>query len=128
MCAAPTSESETNSMTQTERIETFLRNQTAHWNAGDKQAFLEDYQHVASAGLSIEYVGRSPQDGWPVLEQMWEQQQAKILVEPLTKIINGNEAACHIRNVIKGTDRAIVTIELYRFEEGRLFVRYFIKQ
>lgn len=49
-------------------------------------------------------------------------------VEPLTKIINGNEAACHIRNVIKGTDRAIVTIELYRFEEGRLFVRYFIKQ
>ena len=109
-------------------IEAFLHEQTEHWNAGDKPAFLAAYRRMAPLALSIEYVGRPPQDGWPVLEQMWEQQQAKIRVEPVHKIVNGNEAACHIRNVIIGTARAIETIELFRFEEGRLFVRYFIQQ
>jgi hypothetical protein len=55
------------------------------------------------------------------------QQRAKIRVEPVVKIVNGNEAACHVRNVIVGTGRAIETIELFRFEAGRLYVRYFIK-
>ncbi|CAG9166036.1 nuclear transport factor 2 family protein [Cupriavidus pinatubonensis] len=114
-------------MIDTERIEAFLNHQTEHWNQGDKQAFLEDYRRVAPEGLSIEYVGRAPQDGWSVLEQMWEQQRAKIRVEPVVKIVNGNEAACHVRNVIVGTGRAIETIELFRFEAGRLYVRYFIK-
>jgi hypothetical protein len=109
-------------------IETFLCEQTVHWNSGDKEAFLAAYRRVAPVALSIEYVGCPAQDGWPVLEQMWEQQRAKIRVEPAQKIVNGNEAACHIRNVIIGTEKAIETIELFRFEEGRLFVRYFIKQ
>ena len=109
-------------------IETFLHEQTVHWNSGDKEAFLAAYRRVAPVALSIEYVGRPAQDGWPVLEQMWEQQRTKIRVEPVQKIINGNEAACFIRNVIIGTEKAIQTIELFRFEEGRLFVRYFIQQ
>jgi hypothetical protein len=108
-------------------IETFLIAQTAHWNTGDKQAFFAEYRRVAPDGLTIEYVGRPTQDGWAVLDQMWDQQRAKIRVEPVTKIVNANEAACHIRNVIVGTERAIETIELYRFDAGRLYVRYFIK-
>ena len=115
-------------MTDVALIETFLHDQTAHWNAGDKAGFFADYRKVAPEGLRIDYVGRGETDGWPVLEQMWTQQQPKIRVEPVVKIINGNEAACHIRNVINGSDRAIDTIELFRFEAGVLFVRYFILQ
>ncbi len=114
-------------MPDTGYIEAFLVAQTTHWNEGDKQAFLAEYRRVAPDGLTIEYVGRPSQDGWPILDQMWDQQRANIRVEPLAKIINANEAACHIRNVIIGTNRAIETIELYRFDAGRLHVRYFVK-
>lgn len=110
-------------------IEQFLHAQVACWNAGDKQGFLEAYRGVAPSTLTIEYVGRPATDGWPVLEGMWTQQNAKIAIEEITCIINGQEAACHNRNKIKGTDVAIETIELYRFDAGgRLSVRYFIRQ
>lgn len=109
-------------------IEQFLHAQVAAWNNGDKQAFLAAYRSVAPAGLQIEYVGRAPaSDGWPVLEGMWAQQSAKIEIEEVAAIVNGSEAACHNRNKLRGTAVAIETIELYRFEAGRLAVRYFIR-
>ena len=43
-------------------------------------------------------------------------------------IINGNEVACHNRNKVRGSALAIETIELYHFDNGRLTVRYFIRQ
>jgi hypothetical protein len=109
-------------------IEHFLHEQVHAWNAGDKQAFLGAYRKVAPNGLQIEYVGRPAADGWLVLEGMWQQQSARIEVEEVAAIVNGNEAACHNRNKVRGTSTAIETIELYRFDEGRLQVRYFIKQ
>ena len=109
-------------------IEHFLHAQVGAWNAGDKEAFLGAYREVAPKGLQIEYVGRPAADGWPVLEGMWAQQSAKIEIEEVTAIVNGNEAACHNRNKVRGTTMAIETIELYRFDEGRLHVRYFIRQ
>ncbi|MFL9986743.1 MULTISPECIES: nuclear transport factor 2 family protein [Paraburkholderia] len=118
-------------MSTTESAETiaaFLHDQTEHWNAGDKAAFFDAYRRVASAGLTIEYIGRPPQDGWSVLEHMWENQRTNIRAEPVAKIINGNEAACYVRNVVVGTGRVIETVELFRFAAGHLFVRYFIKQ
>jgi hypothetical protein len=115
-------------MSDTAKIEAFLVAQTVHWNEGNKEAFFDVYRRAAPAGLTIEYIGRPSQDGWAVLENMWDQQRVNIRVEPVTKIVNGNEAACYVRNVIIGTERAIETIELFRFEEGKLFVRYFIKQ
>ena len=111
-----------------ELIAAFLHDQTEHWNAGDKTAFLDAYRRVAPAGLTIEYVGRPPQDGWPILEHMWENQRANIRAQPVAKIVNGNEAACYVHNRVIGTERTIETVELFRFESGRLFVRYFIKQ
>jgi hypothetical protein len=108
-------------------IRRFLHAQVACWNAGDKAAFLAAYRGAAPGGLSIEYVGRPASDGWPVLEAMWNQQNAAIAIEEVAAIVNGVEAACHNRNRVKGTDRVIETIESYRFEEGgRLFVRYFV--
>lgn len=110
-----------------DRIRRFLHAQVACWNAGDKEGFLAAYREVAAGGLTIEYVGRPAADGWPVLEAMWEQQNAAIAIEEVAAIVNGDEAACHNRNRIKGTDRMIETIESHRFDEdGGLFVRYFI--
>lgn len=109
-------------------IAAFLHAQVKAWNAGDKQAFIAAYRKVAPNGLQIEYVGRPVTDGWPVLENMWAQQSAKIEIDEVVAIVNGNEAACHNRNKVRGTSMAIETIEVYRFDEGRLSVRYFIKQ
>ncbi|OIJ43968.1 hypothetical protein [Massilia timonae] len=111
----------------TDAIRRFLHTQAACWNAGDKAGFLSAYREAAPAGLSIEYVGQHASDGWPVLDAMWARQNAAIAIEEVALIVNGNEAACHNRNLVRGTERAIETIELYRFDgEGRLHVRYFI--
>lgn len=110
-------------------IELFMHAQVKAWNAGDKQGFFAAYRAVAPAGLQIEYVGRSPMaDGWPILESMWAQQNAKIEIEEVALIINGNELACHNRNQVRGQALAIDTIELYHFDRDRLTVRYFIRQ
>ena len=113
--------------TDADAIRRFIHTQVSCWNAGDKAGFLAAYRAAAPTGLTIEYVGRPPSDGWPVLEAMWTQQNAAIAIEERALIVNGNEAACHNRNLVKGTGTAIETIELYRFDgEGRLSVRYFI--
>lgn len=109
-------------------IERFLHAQVAAWNAGDRDAFFAAYREAAPGGLTIEYVGRAAGDGWAILEGMWAQQSARIEIEEVVAIVNGNEAACHNRNKVRGTAIAVETVELYRFDERRLSVRYFIRQ
>ena len=108
-------------------IEQFLHAQAKAWNEGDKDAFFGAYRAAAPGGLQIEYVGHPGGDGWPILEGMWTQQNAKIQIETVATIVNANEAACHNRNWVRGTQNWIETIETYRFDSGRLQVRYFIK-
>lgn len=109
-------------------IRHFLHTQVACWNAGDRDGFLAAYRAAAAGGLAIEYVGRPATDGWPVLDAMWERQNAAIEIEEVTLIVNGAEAACHNRNRLRRDGTVIDTIELYRFEpDGRLLVRYFIR-
>jgi 3-phenylpropionate/cinnamic acid dioxygenase small subunit len=109
-------------------IERFLPAQAQAWNNGDRDAFFALYRQAAPNGLQIEYVGRPAADGWPILETLWAQQSARIEIEEVAAIVNGNEAACHNRNKVRGTATAIETIELYRFDSGHLYVRYFVKQ
>ena len=109
-------------------IEQFLHAQAKAWNDGDKSEFFGAYSAAAPNGIEIEYVGQPAGDGWAILEAMWGQQNAKIQIEEVALIVNGNEAACHNRNWVRGTDNWIETIELYRFDSGRLQVRYFIQQ
>jgi hypothetical protein len=109
-------------------IEKFLHAQTKAWNDGDKGAFFAAYSAIAPSGIEIEYVGQPVGDGWPILESMWAQQSAKIQIEEVALIVKGNEAACHNRNWVRGTQNWIESIELYRFDSGRLQARYFIKQ
>lgn len=109
-------------------IEHFLHGQVDCWNRGDKEGFFAHYRNVSANGLSIEYVGKPQHDAWQVLEGMWAQQQPKIRVEVRQCIVNGAEAACHHLNAFREQEGGIETIELYRFEEGKLSVRYFINQ
>jgi hypothetical protein len=114
---------------ETATIENFLHTQVQAWNRGDKEGFFAAYHAAAPEGLQIEYVGRAPAaEGWPVLEGMWAQQSAKIEIEEVALIINGNEAACHNRNKVRGSSLAIETIELYSFNGGKVTVRYFVRQ
>ena len=110
-------------------IERFLHAQVEAWNASDKEAFFEQYRSTCPNGLVIEYVGLPPLnvDGWTVLEGMWEQQNSKFSVEVDVSVIAGQEAACHHRNVMRDGSGVIETIEHYRFENGKTFVRYFVK-
>ncbi len=111
-----------------ETIERFMHGQAAAWNAHDKAGLLALYRELAPEHLSIEYVGRTEQaDGWLVIEEMYDKHNAQFRLEQVTTVINGNEAAVHHRNCIRGTDAVIESIETYRFEPGRLFVRYFLK-
>lgn len=109
-------------------IERFMQGQVAAWNAHDKAGLLALYREVAAEGLSIEYVGRTDQaDGWFVIKEMYDKHNSTVRLEPVLTIINGNEAAVHHRNCVRGTDVVIESIETYRFEPGRLSVRYFLK-
>jgi hypothetical protein len=108
-------------------IETFVHAQVQAWNDHDKVLFFATYRAAAPRGLTIEYVGRPPTDGWAVLETMWDTQNVKIEVEEALAIVAGSEAACHNRNKLRGTAVVIETIELYRFDDGHLTVRYFIR-
>jgi hypothetical protein len=108
-------------------VEKFLHAQAKAWNDGDKSGFFAAYRAAAPGGIEIEYVGQPTGDGWPILEAMWGQQNAKIQIEEVVAIVNANEAACHNRNWVRGTGTWIETIELYRFDSGRLHVRFFIK-
>lgn len=111
-----------------ERIERFMHGQAAAWNAHDKAGLLALYREVAAEHLSIEYVGRADQaDGWLVIEEMYDKHNAQFRLEQVTTIVNGNEAAAHHRNCIRDSNIVIESIETYRFEPGRLYVRYFLK-
>jgi hypothetical protein len=109
-------------------IEQFLHTQAKAWNEGDKGAFFAAYGAAAPGGIEIEYVGQPAGDGWPILEAMWAQQNAKIQIEEVVAIVNADEAACHNRNWVRGSQNWIETIEVYRFHAGRLQVRYFIQK
>lgn len=110
-----------------DKIAHFLHAQVACWNAHREAAFFSLYQQMASQTLRVEYVGRAQRDGWLELKEMWTQHNKHVRIEVLATIIHGNEAACHHRNHIIGTEMVIDTIELYAFDEGNLFVRYFQK-
>lgn len=107
-------------------ISHFLHGQVACWNGGDREAFFAHYRAVAPKGLSIEYVGKPPCDGWVALEAMWLQQNARIRIDVRACIVNGNEAACHHHNALRIGEGGVQTIEVYRFDAGHLAVRYFI--
>jgi hypothetical protein len=109
-----------------DEIERFLHGQIDAWNAHDRDAFFGFYREFAVNGLRIEYVGKPPREPWEILETMWKDHNATMLLEAVKAIINGDEAACHHRNHIPAAGVMIESIEHYRFGDGTLSIRYFI--
>jgi hypothetical protein len=108
-------------------IERFLRAQYSLWSEGKFEEMLAEFRQIAPNGLTIEYVGKAPQDGWVALDEMWRDYGNKCPTELVTVLVNGNEAATYVYNHLQ-TDNGVITlpsIETYLFENGRLHVRYF---
>lgn len=108
-------------------IEAFLRLQYQQWANGEFEAMLEEFRKIAPNGLTIEYVGSEPRDGWVELDEMWEQYGNKCPTELVTVLVNGNEAATYVYNHLKTEDgiKTLPSIETYTFTNGTLHVRYF---
>ncbi|MFA5493753.1 MAG: hypothetical protein WC247_03165 [Porticoccaceae bacterium] len=110
-------------------IEEFLRAQYGLWSIGKYEEMLAEFRKIAPAGLTIEYVGREPQDGWAALDEMWRDYGNKCPTELIAAIVNGNEAATYVYNHLQTEDgvNTLPSLETYLFENGRLHVRYFHK-
>jgi hypothetical protein len=106
-------------------IETFLNEHIRLWNACDREGFAALYRKYAPDKLIIEYVGIPIGDGWAAFNHMWDTYNGKVRVEIDTILVNGYEGACHYENVIKESGQSKPSLELYRFGEGELHIRYF---
>lgn len=106
-------------------IRSFILQRVEQWNAGDKNAFTELYRSFAPNGLRIEYVGEPVREGWATLEDMWDTYNSLVEVELGEVLVNGNEGACYIRNILVEDGMVTPSIEIYRFENGVLHVRCF---
>jgi hypothetical protein len=106
-------------------INTFLNEHIRLWNACDREGFTALYLKYASNRLIIEYVGVPIGDGWAAFNHMWDTYNGKVRVDIDTILVNGNEGACHYENVIKENGQSNPSLELYRFGNGELHIRYF---
>jgi hypothetical protein len=110
-----------------EAIEAFIRAEYRLWSEGRYEAMLAEFRQIAPNGLTIEYVGSAPQDGWAALDDMWQNFGNKCPTELVTLFVHGNEAAAYVYNHVQ-TENGVNTlpsIETYVFENGTLRIRYF---
>lgn len=113
------------SMPTEAEIRTFMEQQVAFWNDGDRDQMTALYRRYAGNGLTIEYVGHPIGDGWQTYEHIWDNYAGRVKLEPQAILVSGTEGACFIRNVRTATGLVNPSIETYRFGEGTLAVRYF---
>jgi hypothetical protein len=106
-------------------IRDFLTRQVALWNSGNRKEMTDLYRKYARDQLVIEYVGQPIGDGWKTYEHMWDAYGGSVKTDVVEILVNGNEGACSMRNVRVASGLANPSIEIYRFEEGRLHIRYF---
>ena len=106
-------------------IREFLVQQIALWNAEKRQEMTDMYKRYSPKGLAIEYVGQPAGDGWAAYEHMWDEYGGRVKGEIVEILVNGNEAACHFLNVRKDSGIRNPSIETYRFDDGKLTVRYY---
>jgi hypothetical protein len=106
-------------------IRTFLNEHIRLWNACDRDGFTALYEKYAPNGLIIEYVGVPIGDGWAAFNHMWDTYNGKVRVDIDTILVNGNEGACHYDNVDKATEQGSPSLEVYRFGDGKMHIRYF---
>ncbi|WP_380879589.1 hypothetical protein ACFB49_23120 [Sphingomonas sp. DBB INV C78] len=108
-----------------DEIATFLREQYLLWNDQKRDELMAYFRRMAPNGFTIEYVGRLPQDGEQAMEEMFAQYGGKCRTDLLQLLVNGNEAATYVDNRFVDTDVGMPSIETYKFEDGRMQIRYF---
>jgi len=110
-------------------ISAFLLEQYALWNASKPAELVALFRNMAPNGMTIEYVGTPvKEDGWKALNDIWDQHGGHVTIEVVQILVNGNEAAVHALNHHRsegGRVTARPSIEIYRFAEGTLQIRYF---
>lgn len=107
------------------QIHDFLHEQIRLWNAQDRAGFEALYRRYAPNGLSIEYVGQPVGEGWEAFNQLWDGYNGKVRVEIEAVLVNGVEGACHYENVRIDSGVSNPSLEIYRFGDGTLSIRYF---
>jgi hypothetical protein len=108
-----------------QEISAFLHKHLDYWNSGDRRGMRELYKKYARDSLVIEYVGVPLADGWQTFDHMWETYNGKVRTDIGHILVNGNEGACYYKNVIVETGESHPSIEIYKFTEGSLHIRYF---
>ncbi|KJS09776.1 MAG: hypothetical protein VR73_01050 [Gammaproteobacteria bacterium BRH_c0] len=107
-------------------IRTFLENNFKLWNARDREAFTALYKEAAPNGLFIEYVGQDKvEDGWQAFNYMWDNYINEIQADLMQLLVNGNEGVCYVHNNSARDGVAHPSIEIYKFQDGQLHIRYF---
>jgi hypothetical protein len=108
-----------------EQIRSFLVKNIELWNAKDRAGHTSLYRDAAPNGLTIEYVGQPIGDGWATFNHMWDTYGGQFRVDIGHIMVNGNEGACLFHNVLVAENKSSPTIEIYKFEGGKLNIRYF---
>jgi hypothetical protein len=109
-------------------ISAFLREQYALWNQGKRAELMALFGKLAPQGMTVEFVGTPVQDGFKAMDAIWEQHGGHVTIEVVQILVNGDEAAVHALNHHAEKDGRVNTrpsIEIYRFAEGTLQIRYF---
>lgn len=108
-----------------EEIAKFVREQYLLWNDQKREELMAYFRRMAPNGFIIEYVGKPPQEGEQAMDEMFAQYGGKVRTDLLQLLVNGNEAASYVDNRFLEKDVGMPSIETYKFEDGKLHVRYF---
>ncbi len=99
-----------------------------HWNASNVEGVIDAFKAMGPQGFTVEYVGETPLDGVTAVKDMWNDYGGVCKTEIIHLLVNGNEAAALIHNIIPqegGPPTILPSIETYRIEAGNLVVRYY---
>lgn len=107
-------------------IRQWLEDNFRLWNARDRDGFMALYKEASPNGLIIEYVGQADvDDGWAACNYMWDNYNQDVTAIPQVMLANGNEGVVHVHNVSHRDGVAHPSVEIYKFENGTLHIRYF---
>ncbi|ALR22017.1 MULTISPECIES: nuclear transport factor 2 family protein [Sphingobium] len=106
-------------------IENFITNQYRLWSENRIDEMMDLFRAIAPNGFTIQYVGAPEVEGEKAMADMIAEYAGKIRTDLVRLLINGNEAATVVDNIRNDTEQVIPSIETYRFENGKMYVRYF---
>lgn len=111
-------------------LKQWARNYVDLWNAGDKEAWVENWKSVAPGDFRmLDPVGTPEKRGFEhCCLDSWDLFQGRVRFRhvPGSVFVNGNEVAWALENhlTVDGEEKVALSIETYRFEEdGSVVIR-----